>query len=77
MTGGVGTGVFEDNERPWGGDHMMNPPEVPGILGCTRPIAEVAPHIQDLAPTVLRLFGVPVPNHIDGRPLTVGSTPRC
>jgi arylsulfatase A-like enzyme len=29
------------------------------------------PHITDLAPTILTLFGVPVPAHMDGCPLEV------
>jgi len=27
------------------------------------------PSIMDIAPSVLRLFGVPVPAHMDGRPI--------
>ena len=30
------------------------------------------PRLLDIGPTVLRLFGVPVPDHMDGKPLTIG-----
>ncbi len=67
VTGGVGDRVFEDNLRPWGGDHNMNPADVPGIFFCNRALDRDEMHIEDIAPTVLELFGVPVPGHIDGK----------
>lgn len=66
VTGGIGDRVFEDNERPWSGDHNMNPPDVPGMLFTNRPITKEAPSIEDIAPTVLDLFGVPIPEYFDG-----------
>jgi predicted AlkP superfamily phosphohydrolase/phosphomutase len=72
VTGGFGEAVLSDNTRPWGGDHNMNPPEVPGMLFCNRPIDFDRPHITDIAPTVLDLFGVPIPAHMDGKPIMTG-----
>jgi predicted AlkP superfamily phosphohydrolase/phosphomutase len=69
VTGGFGDAVVSDNRRPWGGDHNMNPPQVPGMLFCNRAIDTDSPHITDIAPTVLDLFGVPIPAHMDGRPI--------
>jgi predicted AlkP superfamily phosphohydrolase/phosphomutase len=66
VTGGIGDRVFEDNERPWSGDHNMNPPDVPGMLFTNRPITGETPRIEDIAPTVLDLFGVPIPEYFDG-----------
>lgn len=66
VTGGVGNDVFEDNERAWGGDHNMNPQDVPGIFFCNRKVSKENLHIEDIAPTVLSLFQVPVPGHMDG-----------
>jgi predicted AlkP superfamily phosphohydrolase/phosphomutase len=66
VTGGMGDRVFEDNERPWSGDHNMNPSDVPGMLFVNRHIAKGSPHIEDIAPTVLDLFGVPIPEYVDG-----------
>ena len=72
VTGGFGEAVISDNTRPWSGDHNMNPPEVPGMLFCNRPIDMERPSIMDVAPTVLNLFGVPIPSHMDGKPIMTG-----
>jgi predicted AlkP superfamily phosphohydrolase/phosphomutase len=74
VTGGFGESAVSDNERPWGGDHNMNPPQVPGMLFCNRPIDTQSPHITDIAPTVLDLFGVPIPGYMDGRPIMTGKS---
>ena len=66
VTGGVGDTVFEDNTRPWGGDHNMNPPDVPGMFFCNRSIAKKEPRIEDIGPTTLDLFGIPIPEYCDG-----------
>ena len=60
--------VFRDNDRLWSGDHCVDPALVPGMLFCNQPIAQnVAPSIMDFAPTILTLFGVPVPAYVDGK----------
>lgn len=66
VTGGITADIIEDNTRPWSGDHNFNPPDVPGMLFCNRAIAKSDPSIMDIGPTVLDLFGVPVPNYCDG-----------
>jgi predicted AlkP superfamily phosphohydrolase/phosphomutase len=76
VTGGFGESVISDNQRPWGGDHNMNPPQVPGMLFCNRPIDTDSPHITDIAPTVLDLFGVPIPAYMDGRPIITGKADK-
>ena len=76
VTGGFGAEVISENTRPWSGDHNMNPPEVPGMLFCNRPIDATQPAIVDIAPTVLDLFGVPVPPHLDGKPFMTGRPRR-
>ncbi|MCH8017346.1 MAG: alkaline phosphatase family protein [Acidobacteria bacterium] len=70
-TGAVTEEVFEDNEKSWSGDHCVNPPDVPGILFCNRKIDADKVSIMDIGPTVLDLFGVPVPDYCDGQPLKV------
>ena len=76
MTGGVSTDELEDNVRPWSGDHNFNPPDVPGMLFCNRRIAAASPGICDIGPTVLDLFGVPVPPHCDGASLLPATPAR-
>lgn len=67
-TGGVSKEVFSDNTKSWSGDHCVDPRLVPGVLWCNRAIAKQDPEILDLAPTVLDLFGVPIPRYMQGRP---------
>lgn len=63
--------LFHENTKAWSGDHIIDPKLVPGVLFSNRKIADEQPHIADLGPTVLELFGVAVPEHMDGRPLRV------
>lgn len=73
VTGGFAEEIVSDNVRPWSGDHNMNPPNVPGMLFCNRPIDRESPNIVDIAPTVLDIFGVPIPPHMDGKPILTGN----
>ena len=47
----------------------MNPPDVPGVLFTNRSFEDDDARLMDIAPTVLDLFGVPVPAYCDGKPL--------
>ena len=69
VTGKVNETVFEDNIKAWSGDHCIDPRIVPGVFFCTRGINTKSPSITDIAPTVLTLFGVDIPSHMDGRML--------
>jgi len=68
-SGQVTESVFEDNTKRWSGDHCIDPELVPGVFFCNRTINGKAPDIKDIAPTVLKLFGVEVPSYMDGEPL--------
>jgi predicted AlkP superfamily phosphohydrolase/phosphomutase len=68
-SGKVTPSVFENNTKRWSGDHCVDPKLVPGIFFCSRPTNGHAPDIRDVAPTVLRLFGVEVPAYMEGKPL--------
>lgn len=68
-SGVVAGEVFEDNVKAWSGDHIVDPRLVPGILLCNHEVSSDDPHIVDLAPTVLTLFGVRPADHMDGTPL--------
>jgi predicted AlkP superfamily phosphohydrolase/phosphomutase len=63
--------VFEDNVKAWSGDHCIDPRLVPGVFFCSRSIDAEEPHIVDLAPTALRLFGIQPPAHMDGKAFAV------
>jgi predicted AlkP superfamily phosphohydrolase/phosphomutase len=68
-TGVVAGPIFEDNRKPWSGDHCIDPRLVPGVLFCNRPIQRADPALVDIAPTALWLFGVEPPRHMDGSTL--------
>jgi predicted AlkP superfamily phosphohydrolase/phosphomutase len=68
--------VFHDNIKAWSGDHCVDPTVVPGVLFCNRPIDTENARLMDIGPTVLELFGVGVPDHMDGKPLAVGDAPN-
>ena len=61
--------VFEDNTKHWSGDHCVDPKIVPGVIFSNRKIVKENPHLTDMAPTVLKLFGVGIPNYMKGKPL--------
>jgi predicted AlkP superfamily phosphohydrolase/phosphomutase len=64
--------IFHDNTKAWSGDHCVDPSVVPGVFFCNRALETENPRLVDLAPTILNLFGVPVPEYMDGKVLTVG-----
>jgi predicted AlkP superfamily phosphohydrolase/phosphomutase len=67
---GQSTGcVLEDNPKAWSGDHCVDPVLVPGVLFSNLRLAADDPGIEDLAPTVLDLFGVARPGWMDGHAL--------
>ncbi|REJ86300.1 MAG: nucleotide pyrophosphatase [Acidobacteria bacterium] len=68
-TGIVDTPVFEDNVKAWSGDHCIDPRLVPGVFFCSHAIDNEAPSLLDVAPTAMELFGLPVPGHMEGRPM--------
>ncbi|MEW4453722.1 alkaline phosphatase family protein [Bremerella sp. JC817] len=73
--GRTSTQVFHDNTKAWSGDHCVDPSVVPGILFSSDRIASAAPRLLDLAPTILNLFGCPIPDYMDGQPLEFSEAP--
>ena len=67
ITGTVEAELFSDNVKAWSGDHHIDPNEVPGIFLVNRPLTTDAPHIIDIAPTTLDLFGIKPPSYMEGR----------
>jgi predicted AlkP superfamily phosphohydrolase/phosphomutase len=71
VMGKVTTQIFEDNLKAWSGDHCIDPRLVPGVLFCNRKITEEKLAIVDVAPTILKMFGLALPSYFDGKPWTV------
>lgn len=67
--GGVGRGWFEDNVRKWSGDHIIDPPRIPGVLFMNRLFHTESPALHDLAPTILDALGVPAGELMEGTSL--------
>jgi predicted AlkP superfamily phosphohydrolase/phosphomutase len=65
--GGVPAGgLFEDNTRKWAGDHIVDPPLVPGVLLMNGPFRGEGARLVDLAPTVLAALGLPAGPAMEG-----------
>ena len=71
VVGEVEDRVFSDNDRVWSGDHCMDPPATPGVLLSNWRVEDEHCHLQDIAPTILDLFGVKEPQYMDGKALTL------
>jgi predicted AlkP superfamily phosphohydrolase/phosphomutase len=69
--------VFHDNTKAWSGDHCIDPSLIPGVLFCNRPVETENPRLMDIGPTVLQMFGVAVPDYMDGKAMVVGDTPNA
>ncbi len=63
--------VFHDNVKAWSGDHCIDSRLVPGVVFCNRPMDSPSPRLIDIGPTILDLFGVPIPDHMDGKTLGI------
>ncbi len=69
ILGGFPRELVSDNMNAWSGDHCIDPTYVPGVLLSSRPLPQGLPKLEDLAPTILGAFGVPVPPSMTGRRL--------
>ena len=71
--GGSPQGIVYPNMKKWSGDHGgYDYATTAGVLISNRPVSRAGgdgPSIMDIAPTVLKYFGVPIPGDIDGKPL--------
>lgn len=67
--GGIPAGLFEDNTKRWGGDHIIDPALVPGVLFMNRPFRTDGARLLDLAPTILAALGVPALAAMEGASL--------
>ena len=69
--GGMPHGHVEDNVKRWGGDHIIDPALVPGVLFMNRPFDGARASLLDLAPTILAALGVPKGSAMEGASLLV------
>jgi predicted AlkP superfamily phosphohydrolase/phosphomutase len=68
--GGAPAGIVYKNDRKWSADHGGYDYAITsGIFVSAQPINTREPRIIDIAPTVLRYFGLSIPTDIDGKPL--------
>ena len=69
--GGSPPGLVYPNMKKWSGDHgSFDYKSTPGTLISSVPLAAgSATSIIDIAPTVLKYFGLSIPSDIDGKPL--------
>ncbi|MBA2564691.1 MAG: alkaline phosphatase family protein [Gemmatimonadetes bacterium] len=67
--GGIPEVQFEDNVKRWGGDHIIDPELVPGVLLMNRPFDGAGAHLRDLAPTILAALGAPRGPAMEGESL--------
>ena len=64
----AGRHLVENNTRKWSGDHCATATEISGgVFFSSKKFADQAPHIMDLAPTILDLLAVPIPKNYDGK----------
>jgi len=67
---GAAPTVIAPNTRKWSADHAsFDYASIPGTLISSQPTTTDSPRVIDIAPTVLRYFGVPIPREVDGTPL--------
>jgi predicted AlkP superfamily phosphohydrolase/phosphomutase len=69
--GGIPEGLFEDNEKKWGGDHIIDPSLVPGVLFMNQPFQSETASLMDMAPTILKALDVPKGQAMEGNSLLV------
>ena len=66
--------LIEDNLKKWSGDHLVDPQNVEGILFMNKkPVffkkTGFCPTVLDIAPTVLKCFGISLPKEMEGKAL--------
>ena len=72
--GDLSSEVVTDNEATWSADHCIAADQVPGVLYSNHPFGTDDPSLLDLAPTILTLFHVEIPQSMTG--ITVLDLPR-
>ena len=66
VEGGMSSHVLSDNHDRWSGTHCVAPRLMPGVLLSNQPIRSTEPALTDVAPTILKAFGVQAPQEMTG-----------
>lgn len=67
--GGMNPRIVTPNMDWWSGDHCMNPMHVPATFISNFKINKQVPDITDMAPTILKTFGIENPSTMTGKSL--------
>lgn len=67
ILGGYPRDLFLDNRDPWSGDHAIDSLFMSGVLLANRPLTVDRPGLEDMAPTLLRWFGLKPAAGMTGR----------
>jgi len=68
--GGIPPEIIVENRSNWSGDHCSFDPSITqGIFLSNKKFARASPSIIDIAPTVLEIFNLPIPEEMDGKPM--------
>ncbi len=67
--GSVPEHIVVANLKKWSGDHCASDPsDTAGFLVSNKRVATPDPNIMDIAPTLYEVFGVEIPDAVDGKP---------
>jgi predicted AlkP superfamily phosphohydrolase/phosphomutase len=62
--------IVYPNMKKWSGDHCgFDYKTIPGLLISNRKVTAADPTVMDIAPSVLKYFGLAIPKAIDGKPI--------
>ncbi len=67
--GGVEREIVSDNMNWWSGDHCINPRHVPASFLSSFNINTKTPSMKDMAPTILKYFGIEKTPTMSGKPI--------
>jgi predicted AlkP superfamily phosphohydrolase/phosphomutase len=67
--GTLGRDVVSDNMNWWSGDHCVDPRNVPASFISSFKVQKPVPDMQDVAPTILKYFGIAAPAQMTGKAL--------
>jgi len=65
--GSLSREVISDNLSWWSGDHCVDPRKVPASFISSFKIQKSVPDMQDVAPTILKYFGIATPASMTGK----------